>query len=128
MKFHSNSWDCGRWMTLPAPAKSTPAAQQSHDEEQQYRADRGVDDGADHAGTQMDANPRQQPISDKGTQYSKKDITDDPKTRPSHDLTGQPARNETYEQYDQQAFIRHMHGSPQASCSDKPDLIFDADA
>jgi hypothetical protein len=49
----------------------------------------------------MDAQPGQQPASDKGTQNADNEITNDPKTRPSHDLPCQPACDETDKQYDQ---------------------------
>jgi hypothetical protein len=57
----------------------------------------------------MDAQLRQQPASDKGAQYPDNEVTDDSKTGPLHDLTRQPACNETDKQYDQQAFARHIH-------------------
>lgn len=39
------------WLTSPSAATS----KQPHDEQQQYRSDGGVDDRADHPGTEMDA-------------------------------------------------------------------------
>src|SRR5260370_13445457 len=57
----------------------------------------------------MDAELRQQPASDKGAQYPDNNVADDSKTGPAHNLTCQPACNETNKQYDQQAFTRHIH-------------------
>src|SRR5947209_13867705 len=51
----------------PAPAASPSAAtaEQPDHEEQQDRADGGVDDGVDHASAEMHAELRQQPAADK---------------------------------------------------------------
>jgi hypothetical protein len=95
--------------TAPSAAPPTASADQQHDEEQQYRADGSVHDRADDAVAKMDAEPRQQPTADKGAQDTDNQITDDPKSGPSYDLTRQPAGDETYEQYDQEAFARHIH-------------------
>jgi hypothetical protein len=103
--------------TLPAPtpAAAPPASpsattsKESHDEEEQYRTDGSVDDCTDHSRTEMDASLRQQPTSDKGAHNPHKEVTYDPKAASTHDLTGQPACDETHKQYDQQAFTRHIH-------------------
>jgi len=105
----------------PAPASSS---NEPHDEEQQYRTDCGVDDGTDDSGAEMDAQLRQQPASDKGAQNPDKEITNDPKTGTAHDLTGQPAGNETHEQDDQEAFARHIHcGTPACWFKHSIDLL-----
>jgi hypothetical protein len=62
----------------------------------------------------MNAQPGQQPASDKGAQNPDKEITNDPETGPAYDLTCQPACNETDKQYDQEAFTRHIHGDTPA--------------
>jgi hypothetical protein len=49
----------------------------------------------------MDAQLGQQPASNKGAQNADDDITNDPKTRPSHDLSCEPACDETDKQYNQ---------------------------
>jgi hypothetical protein len=64
----------------------------------------------------MDADLRQQPTSDKGTQNPDNEVTNDPETGPAHDLTCQPARNETHKQYNQQAFTRHIHFAASEFC------------
>ena len=105
----------GEALPSPAPAAaptaspSAAASNEPHDEEQQYRTDGGIDDGADHASAEMDAQLRQQPASDKGAQNPDKEIANDPKTGPAHDLTGQPAGHKTHKQDDQEAFTRHIH-------------------
>jgi hypothetical protein len=60
----------------------------------------------------MDADLRQQPVPDKGAHDPDQEVADDPEPRPPNDFTSQPASNDADEQYDQQAFIRHMHWSP----------------
>jgi hypothetical protein len=52
----------GEALPSPAPAAAPTASpsaaassNESHDEEQQYRTDGGIDDGADHAGAEMNA-------------------------------------------------------------------------
>jgi len=94
---------------LPASAPAAASAKQSHDKKQQDRTESCINDCADHPGAQMDANFRQRPVADKGTHYPDKDVANDPEAGSSHDLAGQPARDEPDEQYDQQAFVRHMH-------------------
>jgi hypothetical protein len=93
----------------PSASPSTATAEKPHHEEQQYRTDGGVDDRADDTAAEMDAEPGQQPTAYKGAQDTDDQIADDPESGPAHDLTGQPACNETYEQYDQEAFARHIH-------------------
>jgi hypothetical protein len=52
---------CGNSLLSPTPISAPPASpsaatpKQPHDEQQQYRSDSGVDDRADHSGTEMDA-------------------------------------------------------------------------
>lgn len=93
----------------PSASPSTATAEKPHHEEQQYRADGGIDDRADDTAAEMDAEPGQQPTAYKGAQDTDDQIADDPESGPANDLTGQPACNETYEQYDQEAFARHIH-------------------
>lgn len=78
---------------LPAPAPPTPPAppagaarQQSNNNKQQYRTDRGIDDRADHSGTQVRADPWQQPMANERTNYPYKKVANNPEPRPSYDL------------------------------------------
>jgi hypothetical protein len=81
------------------------------DDEQQYDgADGGVDDRADNSVAKMDSELRQQPVADEGTDNSDYHVTNYAKTRPPDDLAGQPAGNETDQQYDEETFVRHVHG------------------
>ena len=93
----------------PSASPSTTTAEKPHHEEQHYRADGGIDDRADDTAAEMDAEPRQQPTTYKGAEDTDDQIADDPESGPAHDLTGQPACNEPYEQYDQEAFTRYIH-------------------
>jgi hypothetical protein len=95
--------------TAPSASPSTATAEKPHHEEQQYRADGGVDDRADDTAAEMDAELGQQPTAYKGAEDTDDQIADDPESGPAYDLTGQPACNEPYEQYDQEAFARHIH-------------------
>jgi hypothetical protein len=93
----------------PSASPSSAAAEKPHYKEQQYRTDGGVDDRADDTAAEMDAEPGQQPTAYKGAQDTDDQIANDPESGPAHDLAGQPACNETYEQDDQEAFARHIH-------------------
>jgi hypothetical protein len=93
----------------PSASPSSAAAEKPHYKEQQYRTDGGVDDRADDTAAEMDAEPGQQPTAYKGAENTNDQIADDPESGPAYDLTGQPACNEPYEQYDQEAFARHIH-------------------
>jgi hypothetical protein len=90
---------------LPTPA----AANEAHDKQEQNGADGGVDDCTDQSGSKMDPELRQQPASEKGTQDSNDEVTDESEASPLHDLAGEPAGNEANKQDDQQAFARHVH-------------------
>jgi hypothetical protein len=70
----------------------------------------------------MDTNPRQQPTSNKGANYSNEKVANYSKTCHPHDFPGQPAGNDADEQDDQQVFIRHMHHITLAFVQTMPDL------
>lgn len=57
----------------------------------------------------MDTELRQQPASDKGAENADDDIANETKAGPAHDLTCQPACNQTDKQDEQQAFTGHVH-------------------
>jgi len=67
------------------------AANEAHDEQEQYGTYGGIDDGSDQSGPEMDAELRQQPASDQGTQESDDKIADEPESGSLHELTRQPA-------------------------------------
>src|SRR5438105_4458069 len=62
---------------LPAPPPTAGSSKQSHDEKQQYRTGRCIDDRTDHSGAQMDTEPRQQPVPDKRARYPEKEVAND---------------------------------------------------
>jgi hypothetical protein len=91
---------------LPPPSA---ASNEAHDEQEQYGPDGGVEDGTDQSGPEMDAELRQQPASNKGTQNSDNKVADQSEAGPLHDLAGEPTGDKANKQDDQQAFTRHVH-------------------
>lgn len=74
------------------PVSPTPAApEQPHNEEQQDRADRCIDDGADYSGTEVHADTRQQPAADEGADDPDQQVANDSETGASDDFAGKPA-------------------------------------
>src|ERR1700676_1709418 len=55
----------------------------------------------------MDAQLRQQPAADEGADNPEAGIGDQAEARAAHDLSGQPSRNQTNKQNDENAFTRH---------------------
>lgn len=88
-----------------APASSAGSAKQSYDQEQQYRTKGRVDDRTDHSGAQMNAEPRQKPIADKGAHDPDKKVANNPKASPTNDLADQPSRDDANQNDDQQALV-----------------------
>jgi hypothetical protein len=82
---------------------------EANDEQEQYGADRGTDDGTDQSCTEMDPELGQQPASDKGAQDSDDKVADESEAGPLHDLAGEPTGDKANKQGDQQAFTRHVH-------------------
>jgi hypothetical protein len=60
----------------------------------------------------MDAELGEQPATDEGTNNSNDQITDQTKAGPSHDLAGQPSRDDSNQQDDEKTFARHVHFLP----------------
>ena len=88
----------------PAALQIAAAPDEPDDEQQQDRADRGVEDRRDNSDAKMDTEARQQPAPDKGTDNSDDDVTEDAKPGAAHDLAGQPARDQADKQDYQEAF------------------------
>jgi hypothetical protein len=89
-----------------APAAEAAATTDEPNDEQQHNcADRGVDNRADNADTKMNADLRQQPVTDEGADNSDYQVTNDPETGTLDDLSGEPAGDETNQQYDNETFI-----------------------
>src|ERR1044072_2570602 len=115
MASHAQAALLSNALPSPAPATSPPVspsaatAKEPHDEEQQYRTDGCIDDGAYQSRAEMDAELRQQPTSDKSAQNAHDEIADEPETGASDDLSRQPACDETDKQHHQQALARFVH-------------------
>jgi hypothetical protein len=88
-----------------APAASEATPQKPNHKQKQDRANGSVDDRGDNAGTEMDADLRQQPVANKRADNAYYQIADESESGPPDDLSSQPAGNKTDEQYDQQTFI-----------------------
>jgi hypothetical protein len=78
--------------TTPTPAASAP--QESDNEEQHDRADRGIENQTDDSGSEMDIEARHQAVSNERAYQSDDDVADEPETGPAHDLTCQPSSNQ----------------------------------
>src|SRR5207302_465355 len=83
----------------------------------QHRTDRRIEDCTDHSSAKMDPEWRQQTASDECVQNTNDEITNDSKTKPSHDLTYQPASNETLKQNHQQTYTSHVHSCSSVICT-----------
>src|SRR6202021_2508106 len=94
-------------LNAPSPTSSPPASatEQSEDEQEQHRADCGVDDRRDDSGAELDAQLGQQPPTDKGPDNSNDEVADDSKSGTLYDLAGQPSCNDADHEYDQKTFI-----------------------
>jgi hypothetical protein len=57
----------------------------------------------------VNADARQQPIADEGSQNADDDVADEPEPGAPHKLTGQPAGHETHQQDNQQTFIGNVN-------------------
>src|SRR5215470_12586112 len=98
--------------------------EQPEDDEKQHGADRGHDHGGDESAADVDAQARQQPSADQGTDYSNADVGDDAETGASNDLPGKPTGDETDEQNDENALVRHALNS-HAACPKVTKLAFE---
>jgi len=74
---------------------------ESDDEKQNHGTDGGVDDCADQAGGKNNPELGQQPTSRECADDAHNQISDETKSAPPNDLTGQPAGNDTDQNNDQ---------------------------
>ena len=81
------------------------------DEKQHDRADGGVDNSTDSSHTELDTKARHQPIADEGADNSDHHVTDETKAGSLDNLTGQPPRSKTDQQYDKEIFARKVHAT-----------------
>jgi hypothetical protein len=96
--------------TAPAATETAPTSNQPDDEEKDNRAYGGVHDGADRPAPKMDAQARQQPVTDESADDPDGYIPDQAITGSPHDLPGQPPGDKADKHDDNEAFIRQMHG------------------
>jgi hypothetical protein len=94
---------------------------QADEHEKQYGADRGLNDGRDDAGTEMNPKLRKYPARNEGAHDPHDEIADEPKARTLDDLAREPAGRDADSQYDEKAFAGYVHlcvpaiGQPGAS-------------
>src|SRR5262249_9598041 len=93
---------------LPTPA----AAHQPGYHEQQHRADGRVEDLTEDAGGEPNAELGKQPAGDERADEADGDVAEQSVAGSLHELAGQPAGNQTYQQNDKNAFARHDLNSP----------------
>jgi hypothetical protein len=76
-------------MTAPTIALPTAAIpDEPHDEQQHDCTHGGVKDRPDDSDTNMNPEPRQQPVADEGPNNPDDEITDEAKTRPPYEHVG----------------------------------------
>jgi hypothetical protein len=92
-------------VALPTAASSD----NSEDEQKYHGPDSGGGNRVHNPGANTDAQPRQQPRADEGADDPDDDVANDPEPRPMYELSGEPSRNETDEQYDNKTFIGNGH-------------------
>jgi hypothetical protein len=96
-----------RLPTTPAPstAPTTVACQEPNDDEQCDGTDGSVDDQSDRSNTKMNVQSRQQPIANERSDNSHDQVSDEPKSTHSNNLTSQPPSNNADDYYDDKAFV-----------------------
>src|SRR5215475_1011559 len=97
---------------LPAsPASSITKAttEQAQDEQEDHRAYESIHDCGDDSRAKMNAEPRQQPIADKRSDETNKQITYQPEAAALHDAAGEPASNDSNQNDNEQTLIRQVH-------------------
>ena len=102
---------------LPAspPTPATPtAAHQPKDQKKHHRTYEGIDDKGNDPSAKMDAEARQQPITDKCTDQANNQVADQSKATTRHYSAGKPSRDNADDQDDEETLIGEMHGQPQA--------------
>jgi hypothetical protein len=99
-------------MSVVGSSPSTASSEESEDDEKQHGTDGGGDNGTDYAGANMDVQPGQEPSADEGTDNANDEVSDEAKTGSPHHLAGEPSRNDTDHQNQQQTLIRKVHEPP----------------
>src|SRR5579872_1668683 len=80
---------------------------QAQDHQQDDGADKGINDGADQAAADDNAELRQQPAGDDGADDADDDIADQPKSAALDDHAGEPAGNRADDQPDDDGLCVH---------------------
>jgi hypothetical protein len=99
--------------TTPAQptARTTVACEEPYNDEQHDGTDGSVDHQRDRSNTKMNAESRQQPITNKRSDNSDDQVSDEPKSTASNDLTGNPPRSNADDYCDDEAFVRKVHAA-----------------
>jgi hypothetical protein len=74
------------------------------DDQQDHRADHGVDDRGEHAADQHKSDHRQQPAGNDGADNADHDVADQPEAVTLDDQAGEPARDRTDDKPDDERF------------------------
>jgi hypothetical protein len=85
-------------------------SENSKNYQKQHGSDGGRGDRADHTGTNVDIQLRQQPGTDKSANDADDEVANETETCSAHELSGEPSGNDTNDQYDEQALIGNLHG------------------
>ena len=94
----------------PAAAETTAAPKKSDEKKQYDCSNCGVDDEGNGTDAKMDTQARQQPVTDECADNTDNQVANKPEAAAPHDLARQPAGNDADHQYDDEAFIRKVHG------------------
>jgi hypothetical protein len=91
-------------------ALPTAASSDNPEDQQKYHGpDGGGGNRVHNPGANTDAQPGQQPRADEGADNPDDDVANDPEAGSLHELSGEPACNETYDQNDDKTFIGNGH-------------------
>src|SRR6516165_1856799 len=104
----------GRTTSVAPNAGHPTAAHQPKDQKKHHRTYEGIDDKGNDPSAKMDAEARQQPITDKCTDQANNQVADQSKATTRHYSAGKPSRDNADDQDDEETLIGEMHGQPQA--------------
>src|SRR5215813_5603270 len=103
-----------RSQRLPAssPATSTESSTANQAKQQQKNdgAYEGIQNERDDTGAEMNADARQQPVTDESADQTDDQIANQSEAAALHNPTGQPAGNDADDQNDQETLIGQIHG------------------
>jgi hypothetical protein len=87
--------------TAPASAPSASAAHQPDDQEEQCRADGGLEDFRDDARTKTDPELREYPVGNECARNADDEVAEEAEARTLDDLARKPAGDDADKQYDE---------------------------